>query len=71
MTVDEGAEHDARNADVALNAPPMTAVVTTERVSRYTQNVTANHKKVLVTPLSRELNRICGRWTRARSQTLR
>ena len=34
-----------------LNAPPMTAVATTDRVSRYTQNVSANHRNVLVTPL--------------------
>ena len=29
--------------------PPMIAVASTERVSRYTQKVSANHKKLLVT----------------------
>ena len=35
-----------------LNAPPMTPVATTERVSRYTQNVSANHRNELVTPVT-------------------
>lgn len=34
-----------------LNAPPITPVATTDRVSRYTQNVSANHRNELVTPL--------------------
>ena len=41
-----------RNADERLNAPPITPVATTERVSRYTQNVSANHRNELVTPLT-------------------
>src|SRR3712207_1746231 len=37
-------------ADEMLNAPPMTPVATTDRVSMYTQNVSANHRNELVTP---------------------
>jgi hypothetical protein len=35
-----------------LNAPPITPVTTTDRVSRNTQNVTANQRNELVTPLT-------------------
>ena len=41
-----------RKAIERLNAAPMTPVATTERVSRYTQNVRANHTNELVTPLA-------------------
>ena len=40
------------NAAERLNAPPMTPVATTERVCRYTQNVSANQRNELVTPLT-------------------
>jgi hypothetical protein len=40
-------------AEAMLKAPPMTPVATTERVSRYTQNVRANHRNELFTPLAR------------------
>src|SRR5688572_8186815 len=60
-----------RNADEALNAPPIIAVVTTERVSRYTQNVTANQRNVLVTPLSSELIRSLRNVGTGASQTFR
>ena len=46
-----------RTADEMLNAPAMTPVTTTERVCRYTQNVRANHRNELVTPLTSELTR--------------
>ena len=39
-------------ADAMPNAPPITPVATTERVSRYTQNVRANHRNELVTPVT-------------------
>jgi hypothetical protein len=42
-------------ADDRLNAAPMSAVVTTDRVSRYIQNVTANQTNELVTPVTRVL----------------
>jgi hypothetical protein len=48
-----------KTADEMLNAPPITPVATTERVSRYTQNVRANHRKVLVTPVTRVLASSC------------
>src|SRR5918997_1413327 len=38
-------------AEEMLNAPPITPVATTERVSKYTQNVRANQRNVLVTPV--------------------
>ena len=38
-----------------LKAPPITPVATTERVSRYTQNVSANQRNELVTPVTRVL----------------
>src|SRR5688500_8146644 len=60
-----------RNADEALNAPPIIAVVTTERVSRYTQNVTANQRNVLVTPLSSEVIRSLRKAGTGASQTVR
>ena len=46
-----------RMAAEMLKAPPMTPVTTTERVSRYTQNVSANQRNELVTPLTSELTR--------------
>ena len=52
VAVDEGAEQRGRAPPSEIaNAPPMTPVATTERVSRYTQNVSANHRNVLVTPV--------------------
>ena len=39
-------------AEEMANAPPITPVATTDRVSRYTQNVSANHRNVLVTPVT-------------------
>ena len=42
-----------------LNAPPITPVATTERVSRYTQNVSANHRNELVTPVTSVLTSSC------------
>ncbi len=47
-----------------LKAPPITPVTTTDRVSRYTQNVSANHRNELVTPLTREL---ASSWRNVRS----
>ena len=46
-------------AEEMLNAPPITPVATTERVSRYTQKVRANHRKVLVTPVMSVLTSSC------------
>ena len=36
-------------ATSSMKAPPMIAVASTERVSRYTQKVSANHRKLVVT----------------------
>ena len=41
-----------RTALEIVNAPPITPVATTERVSMYTQNVNANHRNELLTPLA-------------------
>ena len=39
-------------AEARPKAPPITPVATTDRVSRYTQKVRANHRNELVTPLT-------------------
>jgi hypothetical protein len=38
-----------KNATSSMYAPPMTPVASTDLVSRYTQNVSANHRKLVVT----------------------
>ena len=48
-----------RTAAEMLNAPPITPVTTTDRVSRNTQNVSANHRNELVTPLTSEFSSNC------------
>ena len=48
------------SAEKMANAPPITDVASTDRVWRYTQNVTANHRKLVITPLMRALTR--SRW---------
>ena len=45
----------AEPASSSMYVPPMIAVASTERVSRYTQKVSANHKKLLVTLASKVL----------------
>ena len=47
-------------AEEMLKAPPITPVATTDRVSRYTQNVSANQRNELVTPLTSVLIRAGG-----------
>lgn len=46
-------------ADEMLKAPPMTPVATTDRVSRYTQKVSANQRNVLVTLVTNVLASSC------------
>ena len=45
-------------ATVVVYTPAMTAVAITDLVSRYTQNVTANHTKVFVRKAARQFTKV-------------